>query len=63
MKQLTITVDEVSAKIVADTLRYYNLVMLKQAEERDPLKDNSPYINAIEKCLEAYDKAVENPDD
>ena len=57
MKKLTIEVDEVSAEIVMNTLRYYNLPQLKLAEERDPFKDNSPYIKAIENMLSAYDNA------
>lgn len=57
MKKLTIKVDEVIAEIVMDILRYYNLPQMKLAEERDPFKDNTPYIAAVEKFLEAYDNA------
>lgn len=57
MKTITIEVDEVSAEIVADMLEYYNLHNLKMAEIKDPYKDNSPYIKAIENFLEAYEKA------
>ena len=59
MKKLTIEIDEVSAEIVMNTLRYYNLPLLKEGEVRDPFKDNSPYIKAIENMLAAYDKATE----
>ena len=57
MKTITITVDEVSAQIVANMLEYFNLHNLKEAERRDPFKDNSPYIRAIENFLDAYNKA------
>lgn len=57
MKTLTIEVDEVSAEIVANMLLYYNLAQLKEAEARDPFKDNSPYIVAIENFLKAFDQA------
>lgn len=57
MRTITIEVDEVSAEIVANMLEYFNLHNLKEAERRDPYKDNSPYIKAIETFLEAYEKA------
>jgi len=56
-KKITIEIDEVSAKIVADMLEFFNLHNLKEVEKKDPFKDNSPYINAIETFLEAYKKA------
>lgn len=59
MKNITITIDEVSAEIVTNMLEYFNLHNLKEAEKRDPFKDNSPYIRAIENFLEAYKKATE----
>lgn len=57
MKTLTIEVDEISAKIVADTLLYYNLARLKEAEAKDPYLDNGYLIVAIENFLKAYDQA------
>ena len=57
-KTITIKVDEISAKIVADMLRYYNLYRLKEAEDKDPYLNNDYLITAVEKFLEAYDKAV-----
>ena len=54
---ITIEIDEVSAEIVANMLRYYNLHQLKEAEVKDPFKDNSPYIKSIENFLDAYEKA------
>lgn len=56
-KTITIEIDEVSAEIVANMLLYYNLAQLKEAEAKDPFKDNSPYITAIENFIKAYDKA------
>lgn len=58
MKNITLTINEASACIVANTLEFYNLYMLKEAEKRDPLKDNSPYIKAIEDFLTAYKEAT-----
>ena len=58
MKNIIIEVDAISARIVADMLEYYNLYNLKEAEKRDPYKDNSPYIKAIEDFLKAYKSAT-----
>ena len=55
---LTLKLDPISAKIVADMLEYYNLYNLEEAEKRDPFKDNSPYIKAIKSVLEAYKEAT-----
>lgn len=57
MRTLTIEIDEASAEIVANMLLYYNLYQLKEAEKQDQFKDNSPYINAIENFLKAFDQA------
>jgi len=58
MKNITITLNEISAQIVAETLEFYNLYMLEEAEKRDPFKDNSPYIKAIKDFLNAYKEAT-----
>lgn len=58
MKTITIKVNDTIAQIVANTLRYYNLHILKEAEKKDPFKDNSPYIRAIETFLKAYEEAI-----
>ena len=58
MKNITITLNEVSAKIVADTLEFYNLYMLEEAERQDPTKDNGYLIKAIKDFLEAYKGAT-----
>lgn len=55
---LTLKLDPISARIVADMLEYYNLYNLEEAEKRDPFKDNSPYIKAIKSVLEAYKEAT-----
>lgn len=57
MKTITIEIDEASAEIVSNMLLYYNLAKLKEAEAKDPFKDNSPYIIAIDNFLKAYDQA------
>ena len=54
MKNISITINEISARIVAEMLEFYNLPQLKRAEELDQYKDNSPYIKAIEDFLTAY---------
>ena len=56
-KTITITLNPISARIVAEMLEYYNLYNLEEAEKRDPFKDNSPYINAIKDFLKAYKEA------
>lgn len=60
MKQLTIKIDPISAQIVADTLEYYNLVILEEAEKKDPFKDNGYLIKAIKEFLKAYKGARED---
>ena len=57
MRKLTITLNEATARIIADMLQYYNLVGLMEAEKREQLKVNSPYINAIKDFLKAYEEA------
>ena len=59
MKNITIELNEVSAQIVANTLEYYNLAILEEAEKKDPYKDNGYLIKAIKDFLEAYKKASE----
>ena len=51
MKQISI--NEVSAEIVANTLEYYNLAILEAQKETDPLKDNDYLIKAIKEVIEA----------
>ena len=42
MKNITITLNEISAQIVADTLEFYNLYMLEEAEKRGSIYLISP---------------------
>ena len=55
---LTLKLDPISAQIVANTLEYYNLTQLEEAEKRDPFKDNGYLIKAIKSILEAYEEAT-----
>ena len=56
MKTITLEIDAISARIVA-MIAEYNIDQLKQAEQRDAFKDNSPYIKALEDFLKAYESA------
>lgn len=62
MEQLTIKVDKISARIVAEMLEFYNLYQLEQAEARDKFLDNSPYKKAIRDFLKSYNEATEQAD-
>ena len=55
---LTLKLDPISAQIVANTLEYYNLTQLEEAEKRDPFKDNGYLIKAIKSVLKAYEEAT-----
>ena len=55
---LTLKLDPISARIVADMLEYYNLANLEEAEKRDPFKDNGYLIKAIKDFLKAYEEAT-----
>lgn len=55
---LTLKLDPISAQIVANTLEYYNLTQLEEAEKRDPFKDNGYLIKAIKDFLKAYEEAT-----
>ena len=59
MKELTIKIDDVNAKIVKDLLKYYNLPRLKYAQEKDEFLDNNYLINACEKLVTAIETASE----
>lgn len=58
MKNITITLNEISAQIVANTLEFYNLYILEEAEKKDPTKDNGYLIKAIKDFLKAYEEAT-----
>lgn len=56
MENITIKVNPITARLVADLLDY-NRDQLEQAEKRDPYIDNKYLINAITDFLNAYDTA------
>lgn len=58
MKKTTIEIDEVTAELIANTLEYYNLPKLEEAERLDPYKDNGYMIRAIKDFLKAYEEAT-----
>ena len=58
MKEMTIKIDEVTAKLIANTLEHYNLSKLEEAERLDAYKDNSYMIKAIKNFLKAYEEAT-----
>lgn len=59
MKELTIKIDDVNAKIVMDILKYHSIPSLKIAQEKDKFKDNGYLINACEKLVTAIETASE----
>ncbi len=60
MKQnkIKIEIDPIKAEIVANTLEYYNLYMLEQAEQNDPFKDNTYLKEAIKEVVKAIREAI-----
>lgn len=56
MKELTIKLSDVTAKIVADLLQY-NLSQLEMAEKSDPFKDNGYLKRACNETIEAIHAA------
>ena len=63
MKEITIKIDEVNAKIVMDLIKYYNLPRLKYAQEKDKFLDNNYLINACEKMIKAYEESEDEKSD
>ena len=59
MKELTIKIDEASAKIVKDLIKYYNLPKLRYAQEKDEFLDNNYLINACEKVVTTIETTIE----